>query len=167
MSLTKRKKAAERYRPSKVKLLIVAEAPPCATDRYFYFEDVDQHDWLYRYVWEGLTGEKPDKGEKAQHLAALRDAGVYLIDLHEDNVSKPGRKQLEPEVEGLIARCRALEPKHVVLIKSIVYDVSYEPLVEAKLPVIDAKIPFPASGQQKKFLKSFGEAVEGAGVTVR
>jgi hypothetical protein len=117
MSLKARRQAAKKYQPSKVKLLIVAEAPPCATDRYFYFENVDRHDWLFRYVWEGLTGTKPERDEKAKHLAALRDAGVFLIDLHEANIAKPTLRQLQPCVPDLVNRCKALKPKHIVLIK--------------------------------------------------
>jgi hypothetical protein len=36
----RREEAAARYRPDSVDLLLVAEAPPSALDRYFYFEDV-------------------------------------------------------------------------------------------------------------------------------
>jgi hypothetical protein len=154
--------AASRYRPSKVKLLLVAEAPPCTPGRYFYFEHMDQHDWLFRYVWEALTGDKPDRTRKAEHLAALRDAGVFLIDLHEESISQPTLTDLRPMVPGLLKRCAELKPAHIILIKSIVHDVAYEPLIAAGLPVIDARIPFPASGQQKKFLSGFRQAASEA-----
>jgi len=159
MSLKKRLAAAEKYKPKKVRLLLVAEAPPCDTDRYFYFEDVDRHDWLFRYVWEGLTGEKPERDAKAEHLAEMRRMGVFMVDLHEANISQPKLAQLSPEVPGLVKRCKALKPERIVLIKSIVYDAAYAALLEAGLPVVDARIPFPASGQQKKFLELFREAV--------
>lgn len=83
MSLLRRQSAAAKYRPDKINPLLVSEAPPCAPDRYFCFEHVDKHDWLFRYVWEGLTGDKPNPGSKAEHVAALREKGVYMIDLHE------------------------------------------------------------------------------------
>jgi hypothetical protein len=165
MSLTQRTAAAARYRPGQVHLLLVAEAPPCAPDRYFYFEDVDRHDWLFRYVWEGLTGRKPDRARKAEHLGALRERGVFLMDLHEETVSQPTLADLRPRVPGLLERCRAVEPRHIVLIKSSVYDAAFGALAAAGLPVIDERIPFPASGQQKKFLESFRRAVAVAGLT--
>lgn len=162
--LARRRKAAKRYQPKKVSLLLVAEAPPCDTDRYFYFEDVDAHDWLFRYVWEGLTGEKPgDRAHKKGQLAALRDAGVFLIDLHEGNISKPKMADLSPCVDGLVKRAAALKPGAVILIKSIVHDAAYEALADAELPVVDERIPFPASGQQKKFLEGFREAARRSG----
>lgn len=162
MSLATRKAAAAKHRPTTVDLLVVAEAPPCDTDRYFYFPDVDRHDWLFRYIWEGLTGEKPERSDKAAHLAALRDRGLFLIDLHEGNINQPKAADLAPCVPGLIDRCRALAPKRIVLIKSIVHDVAFAPLRDAGLPVVDARIPFPASGQQKKFLDLFREAIAAA-----
>lgn len=159
MSLATRLAAAEKYRPRKVRLLLVAEAPPCDTDRYFNFEDVDRHDWLFRYVWEGLTGEKPERERKAEHLAELKRMGAFMIDLHEANISQPKLAQLSPEVPGLVKRCKALKPGRIVLIKSVVHDAAYAALREAGLPVVDARIPFPASGQQRKFLDLFREAV--------
>lgn len=158
MSLSKRRAAAKKYQPKKVDLLLVAEAPPCDLDRYFYFEDVAEHDWLFRYVWEALHNEKPAREDKPRCLAALRDAGVFLIDLHEENVSGPTMAQLAPKVTDLVDRCRALKPRHIILIKSIVHDAAYAPLKAAGLPVIDARLPFPASGQQRKFLEGFRQA---------
>ena len=156
-----RRKAAKKYKPDSVRLLIVAEAPPCTPERSFYFEHVYQHDWLFCYVWEGLTGQKPDRARKAEHLTALRDAGVFMIDLHEDQISDPSAKDLALCVPGLIARCKELRPKAIVLIKSVVYDVAFDALTAAGLPVVDERIPFPASGQQKKFLEAFSTAADG------
>ncbi|MEQ9616425.1 MAG: hypothetical protein RLN60_00145 [Phycisphaerales bacterium] len=162
--LKTRLKAAKKYKPSDVRLLLVAEAPPCTLDRYFYFEDVDVQDSLFRYVWQGLSGENAgERSRKPAQLAAMRDAGVFLIDLHEENVSKPSLKVLGACVPGLIERCRAIDPEHIVLIKSSVYDSSYAALVEAGLPVVDERLPFPGSGQQRKFLEGFTDALEEIG----
>lgn len=162
--LAARKNAANKYKPRRVELLLIAEAPPCDTDRYFYFEHVDTHDWLFRYVWEGLTGEKPgDREHKPDQLAALRDAGVFLIDLHEDNVSSPKMAQLAPCVPDLVKRAKDLKPERIILIKSIVHDAAFAALQSAGLPVINQRLPFPASGQQKKFLEGFRSAVRESG----
>lgn len=165
MSLSNRQAAAAKCQPRTIKLLLVAEAPPCTPERYFYFEHVDRHDWLFRYVWEGLMGDKPERAHKAEHLAALRDAGVFLIDLHEENVSQPSPAQLSAKVPGLVDRCRSLRPRHIVCIKHSVYDAAFAPLRHAGLPVIDQRVPFPASGQQRKFLDSFRCAAAKAGFT--
>jgi hypothetical protein len=162
MTLAERRAAASKYKPRRVKLLLVAEAPPCTPGRYFYFERVEQHDWLFRYVWEGLMGDKPGRETKAEHLGELRDAGVFMIELHEENISKPSPAELRACVPALVERCRALAPEHVILIKSSVHDAAFDALHGAGLPVIDERIPFPASGQQRKFLESFRRAIEGA-----
>lgn len=162
-SLLERRASAAKYRPRNVRLLLVAEAPPCTPGRYFYFEHQDPHDWLFRYVWEGLNGDKPDRSQKAAHLTALRDAGVYMIDLHEETISQPTLADLRPHVSTLVERCRAIKPRRIALIKSSVYDAAFDPLHAVGLPVIDERIPFPASGQQRKFLESFGRAAVAAG----
>ena len=167
MPLDARRRAAAKYRPSRVRLLLVAEAPPCTPGRHFYFDHVDPHDWLFRYVWEGLTAAKPDRTRKAEHLAALRDAGVFMIELHEESISEPSLADLRPKVPGLVERAAALKPEHIVLIKSVVHDAAFEALKAARLPVIDERLPFPASGQQKKFLEGFRRAVKGLKIEPR
>lgn len=163
MSLSKRRAAAAKYRPAVIELLLIAEAPPCTEGQYFYFENVDRHDWLFRYVWEGLYSYKPDRARKAEHLAALRDAGVFMIDLHQESISQPSVRELQPKVPELVRRCKELGPTSVLLIKSSVYDAAYEAMAGAGIPVVDERMPFPASGQQKKFLESFRRAVAVSG----
>jgi len=164
MPLKERFAAAEKYKPSSVRLLLVAEAPPCTLDRYFYFESVDKQDSLFRYVWQGVTGENAGAREqKPAQLAALRKDGVFLIDLHEENISSPSLKALQPCVPGLIDRCRTLKPTSIILIKASVYDAAFAPLAKAGLPVIDERIPFPGSGQQRKFIEAFTRACDTTG----
>lgn len=65
--------AASKYRPTKVKVLLVAEAPPGAINRYFYFEDVKEHDWPVDWPNEGaLSGRiQEDEGRTpAQEVLA-------------------------------------------------------------------------------------------------
>lgn len=162
MSASQRRFAAAKYRPSRVRLLLVAEAPPCSPDRYFYFEDVERHDGLFRYVWEGMTGVKPERTRKREYLHGLRDAGAFMIDLHEESISKPSLSDLKPMVPGLLARCREIGPQHIVLIKASVYDAAFEQLTLAGLPVINQRIPFPSRGQQNKFLAAFRKAIGAA-----
>jgi hypothetical protein len=55
----RRSEAALRYKPALVKLLLIAEAPPSALDRYFYFEDVRDKDSLFRYVAKAVLSCEP------------------------------------------------------------------------------------------------------------
>jgi hypothetical protein len=77
----RRERAARKYQPGAVKLLLVAEAPPSALDRYFYFGDVTTQDSLFRYVARAILRTEPMRSNKAELLARLRERGVFLIDL--------------------------------------------------------------------------------------
>jgi hypothetical protein len=150
----RRAAAAARFRPDRVVTLLVGEAPPSALDRYFYFEDVEIHDSLFRHVAEVVLGEKPTR-DKAPYLDALRDRGIFLIDLAEDPIDS--KSELPAKVPDLIRRCRAIGAERIVLIKVSTYDYAFDALRAAGLPVVDARLPFPGSGQQNVFKELFGE----------
>jgi hypothetical protein len=154
----RRERAAQKYRPAVVKLLLVAEAPPAAVDRYFYFEDVSTQDSLFRYIARGILKVEPERGNKEQLLSRLRDRGVFLIDLKRDPVTQ-GRGSLVEEVPGLVRRARRLDPAKIIVVKSSVFDLVRGPLLDAGLPLVDERVPFPGSGQQRRFEKSFARAL--------
>lgn len=155
----RRAAAAERYRPDKVRLLLVAQAPPAADDRYFYFPGVSTQDSLFRSVARAvLPNTEPTRDNKVSLLAELRERGVFLIDLKPDPVDG---SPLSPHVPALLARVAELAPERIVLIKADVYDTAYPALAAAGLPVSKVRIPFPSSGRQKEFAVAFGRALAG------
>ena len=156
-----RRAAAERYRPAHVRLLLVAEAPPNAEDRYFYFPSVGSHDSLFRYISRLVLEVEPTRGNKEELLGALRDAGVFLIDVCLDPISD--KRDLRLCVDDVLRRAAALEPDHVILIKATVFETLYWPMKNAGLPVIDIKVPFPGSGQQTRFEIAMRDALDSAG----
>mgnify|MGYP001065748049 CR=1 FL=1 len=125
-----------------------AEAPPAADDRYFYFEHVTAHDWLFVGVAEVLLGRKPSRSEKAGTLTRLREMGVFLIDLKLDPADG---SSLAKHVPDLVSRCRILKPERIILVKATVFDAAYGPLRAAGLPVIDHRVYFPSTGRQARF----------------
>jgi hypothetical protein len=153
----RRDRAARKYKPTRVKLLLIAEAPPSARDRYFYFEDVRVQDSLFRYVARSILGREPTRQNKAQLLAQLRDRGVFLIDLKRDPID---RTPLSDYVPDLLRRAKRLKPEKIILIKATVYDAAFTTLRAAGLPVIDERIPFPGSGQQRRFEAAFARALK-------
>lgn len=153
----RRARAARRFRPNPVELLLIAEAPPAAPDRYFYFPEVGSHDSLFRYVSRSILGIEPSRAEKADRLAELRDRGVFLIDLMPDPVDG---SDLADYVPVLLRRVRRLDPGKIILIKATVHDAALGPLVAAGLPVSRERIPFPGSGQQRRFEETFARALE-------
>lgn len=148
--------AAARYRPARVQTLLVAEAPPSALDRYFYFEHVSVHDSLFRNVVEVVIGEKPSR-DKADYLDELRERGWFLVHLSEDPFRD--RAVLPALVPDLVARCEELRPERIVVVGAPLYDLVHRPLRHAGLPVVDARMPFPGSGQQRRFQEVFRAVV--------
>ena len=138
----------------------MAEAPPSARERYFYFPEVSSHDSLFLYVIKGLYGVTPSRFDKPEWLERLATDGVFLIDLCE----KPeGLANTSAEVPGLVERCKALRPESIIIIKTKVYDVAYRALRAGGLPVVDRRIPFPGSGQQTRFEEEFRQALLSSG----
>jgi hypothetical protein len=152
----RRAEAARRYKPEKVKLLLVAEAPPADPERYFYFPEVKERDSLFRYVVREVLGEEPIRENKPELLQRLSDEGVFLIDLRLDPVDG---SPLAEGVPDLITRCSELAPDRIVLIKATVYDTRYKSLLAAGLPVVNVRIPFPDQGWQARFQIAFRQAL--------
>lgn len=121
--------------------MLVAEAPPAALDRYFYFEDVLQQDSLFRYVARSILKVEPTRSNKAKLLARLRDRGVFLIDLKKDPLDG---NALALQVPNLVRRIRTLDPDKIIITKASVYDLVHQPLVKAGLPIVEERIPSPA-----------------------
>ncbi len=66
---------------------------------------------------------------------------------------------LSNHVAPLVPRVRKLAPKKVILIKATVYDTAFVALRDAGLPVVDVRVPFPGSGQQRRFATAFQRAL--------
>lgn len=156
-----REEAAAKYKPRDIRLLLVAEAPPSALDRYFYFPDVSTQDSLFRYVVRLVLDLEPARGSKVHELELLQAAGVFLIDLCVDPLS--GESNLKSCVPGLVTRAAGSNPDHIIVIKTRVYDEVADALREAGLPIVNARIAFPGSGQQRRFESEMRAALDSIG----
>lgn len=159
-----RQLAAYKYQPENIRLLLVAEAPPRAENRYFYFENVDNQDSLFRYVVRCVLNIEPTRENKAEHLNALKEAGIFLIDMVQDPLGPNDKLVDVADLNSLASRCENLQPEAIVLIKATVYDVAFDTLWSAGLPVVDERIPFPGSGQQLNFVRAFTNALQKIGM---
>lgn len=157
--LESRHLAAEKYQPENIHLLLVAEAPPRDENRYFYFEKVSKQDSLFRYVVRSVLNIEPIQEHKINHLNALKEAGIFLIDLVKNPLGPKDRLKDIADLTSLTSRCLNLRPERIILIKTTVYDIAFTQLKNAGLPVIDERIPFPGSGQQPRFVRAFGRAL--------
>jgi hypothetical protein len=160
--------ARNKYKPADIKVLIIAEAPPCDLDRYFYFEEVSRQDSLFLEIMGVLYPEL-----KAQYLASKRDPmlkaellehfqadGCWLMDLSEVPHEVSGTHP-EDSLPSLLARLKKVTRPEtsIILIKANVYDCCYEALKEAGYNVSAERIPFPGSGQQSVFREKFKKAL--------
>jgi hypothetical protein len=82
---------------------------------------------------------------------------VFLIDLQEEPRDGTPLTDFVPE---LVKRCERLDPGWIVLIKVTVFDAAHGALANAGLPVSSVRVPFPGSGQQRRFLEAFDRALK-------
>ena len=115
-------------------------------------------DGLFRHVVRAVLRREPSRVDKASQLDQLRDAGVCLIDLKTD--PKLDDESLERFVPDLVARAVAVAPEHVITIKANVCDLTQQPLRAAGLAVVNERVPFPGSGQQRRFLEAMDRALQ-------
>lgn len=161
-----------RWKPERVRLLLVAESAPddggdLSNRRFFYDDRLTRSDGLFREVVRALYDTPTlvsGDGQKRPWLAQLQSDGVYLIDLATRPVNNHSpqerREVLEARIHETVALARDLRPDGIILVKKNVFELLAVPMRQAALPVLhDAFIPFPGSGQQKRFRESFAGAI--------
>ncbi len=150
---------------------MVAKAPP-AKERFFYFERVDQHDYLFLETMKALhPDECRDPNQirlrKAEFLRRFKNDGFYLVDVFDDPVPKRSRaeeeRQLRAAVPLLIGRVRQLVSPDtpIVLVSVPVYRGCADGLRQAGFKVANTgPIEFPASGGQRKYREKLRSVLE-------
>lgn len=176
--LLKNKEKIEQYRskylPSKIKLLLVAYAPPDDCDRFFYFPFVKTADYLFLAIIKVFFGDsvyyqyidaRKKNGNKNEYLEKLKEKGVFLMDL---SSFPEGKVKPESQKDTFIKSLKKLTENGnidkntpIILIKRNVYDCLYLKLTNEGYCVINqSSIPFPSCGQQKKFNEDFTAALQ-------
>lgn len=160
-----------KYKPDKIRILFIAEAPPQDEHRFFYYEDVTSHDALFinliRVLYPdfiNVYGKSVEavRDNKANLLNSLQQNGYFLIDALPKPInlklSSSKRKNLiKQNKDNLLREIFTLQGKNknmqVVLIKATVYDALLQLLPKDKIDVIngDIKIPFPSQGHCTEF----------------
>lgn len=160
------------YLPEKIQLLLVGEAPPDASDRFFYYPNVKTNDWLFIAILKAFIGKNAYQkyiefrkdndvsDKKTRFLNELKNRGIYLIDLS----SFPAGK-ITPEsqkdtflksLEKLVKNGNMDKDTPIILIKKSVYECLYKELITNKYCVLNqGVIPFPSCGQQTNFNEKF------------
>jgi len=152
----RRKAAARKYQPKRIRLLLVAESPPADESRYFYFEDAESAEPLFEEVC-GVLFEDTPRPDKGASLKELRRRGVFLVDLKPD---APRRAEpLGPYWGPFMLNLGPLAPEKIVLLTVDVYDALHSVMKKAGLPVVDLRIPFAPAGEQTHFRQKVRQAL--------
>ncbi len=178
--MNKIQSARLKYKPDKIKILFVAEAPPENIERFFYYENVKEKDALFINLIRLLYPEYRDQNggsvkeirkNKKSILERFKNDGYYLIDSIPDPIKlsmygykkvqliNNRREELAKEIKSLIAPGPYNPEKPqvgVVLIKATVFDALFDYLlVEQRLPVLNnnIKIPFPSHDNSGRFFE--------------
>lgn len=160
--------ARNKYRPQQVNTLILVEAPPCALDRYFYFEDVRKQDSLFLEIMGVLYPREKEaylaSGRQSVLKAALLERfsadGYWLLDLCEIPTSivyGPTYSDVQQLLNNLQHLVTSDTP--ILIIKANVFDLCYEALKTSGYNAINERLPFPGSGQQRVFREKFQRAL--------
>lgn len=157
---TRRRMAAQKYRPNRIRLLLIAESPPQDPARYFYFEDAKSADGLFDAVCEVLfEGERADKPTA---LKELKRRGVFVVELKPD--SPRGESKLAPYVAPFLINLETLGPEQIVLIGDEVYAAAHRAIEKAGLPGVDVKVPDLAAGDGASFRNKLRQALVRGGL---
>ncbi len=176
--------AIELYRPSRIRLLFVAEAPPAYRfHRFFYFTDVRRMDTLFLEMMKALYPVEVGyhqgnflpgysaaamRRRKTELLARFRADGFYLIDGHElpmpeGATSREKVNLMRASLSHLSVKIRQLsmnQPMPVVLIGKVTYMVCAAALREQGFPVRNsAAIDHPARGGQRRFREGLAQTI--------
>lgn len=161
-------RARSRYLPTdRIEILFIAEAPPADPARFFYFDRVHRHDWLYLALMRVLFADASNlrieqlREQKPDYLERFRGRGYYLIDAIDQPMPTRAtnaikRAQLRASLDELVGKVRSLVTPgtRVVLISKSVHEVCGARLKAEGFNVINTEpIDFPSSGRQAHFAR--------------
>lgn len=178
--------ASRKYRPTSIRLLFIAEAPPALKlGRFFYFASLTNGDTLFLEMMKVLypidigfvehgDDRKPDFDAKCvrqckeELLKKFKRDGFYLIDASErpmpENADLTTKKRMIrdalPELRKKVRRLCSTGDVTVILIGSLTYSFCAEALKKDGLRVLNEEmIDHPARGGQELFRRKLGEII--------
>jgi hypothetical protein len=160
----------QKYRPTHLKVLLIAESPPDSDEnnrRFFYAPELSRYDNLYRGVVEALYGYATIyKYDKTKVLERLRDDGYWLIDAVEspiNNLDKPVRRRaIKAGVPSLVTRCQELAPQRgIIICHSVVYELAAARLIDGGVTILHkGSLPFPLGNCRADFVQGMRQALD-------
>jgi hypothetical protein len=174
-------RARRNYLPAAIEWLFVAEAPPAAVDRFFYFDPVTSQDSLFIQTMRVLYADaaraeaEEIRAGKPKLLRAFHAEGCYLIDAC-NRPMKSNRQSarlacvraalpsLELKLDQLRIDGQLTARTKIILVSRTVYDACYDSLFASGFNVVnDRLIEFPGSGHQAQFRRKLARLLNANG----
>jgi hypothetical protein len=156
--------ARQNFKPNKIKILFIAEAPPKeSSNRFFYYLDVKEGDSLFIETMKVLyrkdfTNTKMVRLQKKMFLEKFKNDGYFLIDSTDNPMEQKSqsykKRKIREALPTLKIKIRELidSETRILLISKPVYDVCFIPLRSDGFNIINTEmIDFPGSGGQKNY----------------
>ena len=174
--MDKFEESRQKYKPKNIKCLLVAETPPKSnSDRFFYFEKVENQDSLFIETMKLLYPKETEfvetkniRKRKRNFLEKFMNDGFYLIDSLDKpfeekfntrqkvKLIKNGQNLLLKKIQGLVS-----DETKVILIAVPVFRANFNFLKEHEIPVINKEsIDFPGYGGQKKYKEKMNDILK-------
>jgi len=166
-------RARRKYRPRKVRLLLIAESPP-SSGGFFYFPMTIGKDHLFRETMKALDlwpkNEPMRKGvDKRPMLRRFQSMGLYLLDTCDFPVDKmlpwERREAILQQIPRLIDDVIEADPLHILIVKSTIFNLVFIALEESGLQsrtLNNRPVPFPSHGNQRNYRSSLRRALTSA-----
>jgi len=172
-SPTEFSRARRKYRPRKVRFLLIAESPP-SSGGFFYFPTTIGKDHLFRETMKALKfwpeNEPMRRGvDKRSMLRRFRSMGFYLLDTC---VSPVDRMRPSDRIKTVLSQTPRLvndvikaDPSHIFIVKSSIFHPVSLALRESGLwtrVLNTGPVPFPSHGNQRVYRSMLRRAMSKA-----
>src|SRR6266581_6282674 len=153
-------RARRKYRPRKIRLLLIAESPP-SSGGFFYFPMTIGKDHLFRETMKALDlwpeNEPMRRGvDKRPMLLRFQSMGLYLLDTCDFPVDKmrpmERREAVRQQMPRLINEVIDADPHHIFVVKSTIFNPVIIALRESGFQsriLNSGPVPFPSHGNQR------------------
>jgi len=162
------RKARDRYRPTKVRLLWIAESPP-TSGSYFYYQKTTGRDHLFRETMRAVglwpMKEIMRKGvDKNPLLESFQSKGFFLIDTCSYPVDKLSNSERRRAVldgtPGVVQMVSELTPNGIIIVKSNIYEPVKHALESGGFAgkILNQRpLGFPSHGRQEPYRKRIND----------
>jgi hypothetical protein len=172
-SATDFSRARQKYRPHKVRFLLIAESPP-SSGGFFYFATTIGKDHLFRETMKALRfwpeNEPMRRGvDKRSMLRRFQSMGFYLLDTCVFPVDKlrprERKRAVLSQTPRLVNDVIKANPSHIFIVKSSIFSPVSIALREAGLltrVLNTGPVAFPSHGNQRVYRSMLRRAVSKA-----